>query len=341
MQKIKLTLFLNTLLFASLGFAQIPPSTYKEEVKRAEALLRTIDKKLESERIRERSSDPLLKNSIIALNFEFQNLFPMLFDRIRNLHEDVIGWGDTDSEARLEVEQKISGRKFEAENLNTKDKLLLPKYAYLIAHGDSVANHSYGGAFFILKDSVKKRATWTTADSLALRRVTAEQAFADGTLNTFSHSNGDVNRRSLTPGRGGHPHYMEVQIWGPLNANDIGELVLPSTIVVEDFLKPYFQRILAKVMAAKIPISLMLDNGGRTDDAILKRIKYASGQYPEALELIDAKEHLRRNPPLVPEYVDKALKARLDAANQSYLKNKVLPFLDGSFFRSQCSDILL
>lgn len=135
----------------------------------------------------------------------------------------------------------------ESESLNA----LRPKYAYLTFDvespgiGDAWATHQYGNVFARFKDSVKRRSTFTNADTLDY--YFNFQSFAN-VRHQFQHlSFYSLNRafriKILRS-------YFEAQIWGTLDKDDIDYILVGCFIGIPD----HKEAIIAALTARKLKI---------------------------------------------------------------------------------------
>lgn len=126
----------------------------------------------------------------------------------------------------LLIQTSISSR----DNQEYEDKIneIRPKYAYLIFDKEktgidkSFMSNQYGNLLIRFKDSVKKRSTFTNADSLdyALQRKGPEQYdLQNYKIHTFYYQTENLNLKRLSG-------YYEAQIWGPLQKEDIDYILV-------------------------------------------------------------------------------------------------------------------
>lgn len=102
-----------------------------------------------------------------------------------------------------------------------KTRDLLPKYAFQVFHDGTVKPHdipSYGGVFIRFKPEVKKRATWSNADSL-------------------NWTESPLNTNATKPKTNSCKGYCEAQIWGELDMSDVASIAVYEDIEISDSLK--------------------------------------------------------------------------------------------------------
>ncbi len=121
-------------------------------------------------------------------------------------------------EARVELEGKFARLSF----LELSKKQILPKYGILQINTDVHLGYratakGYGEIGAKLKSSVLKRTTWTSSDS-------GSSIARD--IQTF-YTNEQVIDTTYAPA------YIEIQVWGALDASDIEYLVVPENYTVE------------------------------------------------------------------------------------------------------------
>ncbi len=111
-----------------------------------------------------------------------------------------------------------------------KSKEVLPKYAALDLKradniGQTITPNHYGDVIFVMKKDVKKRTSWTPADSLGYHGF--RQSKVPNTLKFKEHK--DLNFKCNI--------YCEAQIWGPLDYSDVEYVMIAPGVNVPESLK--------------------------------------------------------------------------------------------------------
>lgn len=165
------------------------------------------------------------KQSRIVIAFNLKNLESIQEKCFLNQHQT----GTSNAylgKDRLIQENKMLGLKL---TLSEKEKELLPKYAYLFLDGapeslekDNAIVPDYGGVFAKINDRVKKRATFTSGDSLVIQAKPSD-------LMSFSYPLYKENqiKRNYTA-------YWETQIWGSLCMEDVDYFLIGCTVAFPD-----------------------------------------------------------------------------------------------------------
>lgn len=156
--------------------------------------------------------DPMVDTKI-HLYFPSKNIPLVYKNGFLNLHQ-ISGKG------RSTIEDELIGLNLGPSDVSGR---LRPKYAFLLTTKRPVLGSQnlgtawqYGRITAVLKDQVKRRATWTNADSM-VGRLYGHETY------TF------MNPISTPPPLLGETYY-EAQIWGELGASDIDYFMVPANV---------------------------------------------------------------------------------------------------------------
>jgi len=130
-------------------------------------------------------------------------------------------------------------------------KALFPRYGVVAYKGSDFPrigsmelSDEYGEFALILKNNVKRRATWTQGDSI------------QGASGPYPMDRGKVNVRYNSV-------YLEAQIWGPVDLEDIEAVLVPRTVTREQLefisargLNAYFYDLHHKVLALRSDVAI-------------------------------------------------------------------------------------
>lgn len=264
-----------------------------------------------------------LEEAEIAIAHDIRSLLSLVNNGFLNYHQTGQSGKVNDQAGRLRVEGQLSGRRFDRAFAAGPENELLPKYGYLLFPGDAnISLREYGDVFAILKNDVKKRATWTPRDSLDLNPTrSANELLQSGMVNTFSAFSGEIKPQG---------RYREAQIWGPVGADQIAEIVIPSKLQSLAEVEPYLPRIIEAVTQKGIPISVYDADDQDTMRAFRQRRRFAAGAYPDFKVVTEAEKtaayraQYGEDPPrpLYQDEYEEAAKAQIKKYIEPYLPAK-------------------
>jgi hypothetical protein len=226
----------------------IPDSLY-ETYSDSEIAAALIRRMRDSEIQQERLANPIRTNLDLYAETEILMAMPykyvgsaaengfLNFHQIGHTEGNVEGDGFDDSEERKgtqrsQIEDLMVGIRLEERYLRSpyikKINSLRPKYAFLQFNRPSQADllpnsiySQYGGVFFVFKDHVKRRSTFTENDSLCTRCLEDQKPIGNRTFYS-DFSKAVFDRR----GRKGPGNFFESQIWGKLTFNDVSHVLV-------------------------------------------------------------------------------------------------------------------
>lgn len=210
--------FFSRVVPISIPFIAIIASANKQqEVKRAENFV--IELAQEQARLRHvQLSNRTIEDDTweVIMERNHKTIYNLVRHGILNMHEANRTMGINNAERRLRTESVLAGGAL-SNPLSSEAKRHLPKYAYL-SHPDLPDSLTgYGYFAIIMKPSVKKRITWTPFDSfdyLSESFAQREEKIREGLINTL-WSNTIPHQEGT---------YVEAQIWGPLDIDDVAEI---------------------------------------------------------------------------------------------------------------------
>ncbi|MCM0604850.1 MAG: hypothetical protein KA715_02040 [Xanthomonadaceae bacterium] len=144
----------------------------------------------------------------------------------KNLHQLGHSQGVEEAKERSQMEDLMIGVRLEKAYGQSRNKHLInsirPKYAFLqptersrrYLPSNSIISQ-YGGVFFVFKDSVKRRSTFTVDDSLCYSCISEHRR-----IDTYSFSK-QLTVDDLKRDRRGDTVFLETQIWGELSIDDV------------------------------------------------------------------------------------------------------------------------
>lgn len=309
------------LLSVSNALAQIPPEQYDSSSKAAIGIIQSINQESSTLRVPQISSEEKYQRALIAMNMPFEFSLELLKNGARNLHSTGNTNGDFDPEMRLTIESFIAGKRFSKKFSTTRGVHILPKYAYVVFPNEKpMRMGEYGDIFIIFKDDVKKRITWTPADSFNLESESSRaEALRDGKLNTFDFAANPIERMGA---------YFEAQVWGPLDARDVAEIAIPKVFRPDDHIYPHAKAMIEELVRMGIPISTYDQDHQRVNLAFNERTIFPPHVFPKDLKILTPRERkalylktFGMEEP-TPYHVDLA-----EAANKRVLEKFILPNL--------------
>lgn len=216
----------------------------------------------------------LFKESEIHLRFQEVDLENVLSAGILNLHQTGKSNANYAPDRRVEFEDKFIQIKLGTGPLANQ---LRPKYAVVdLTRNANLGKFKeplkwYGNIVAVLKDEVKKRATWTEDDSFENYTVGPKTFYTD----TFNK----LNRGT----------YVEAQIWGELDIRDFDHFLINGEISFENLNK--LKEVGLPIYAAKL---LIKNNRYRS----VKVEQLYTGNPEKIAELQQSLEDSRRSPPV-------------------------------------------
>jgi hypothetical protein len=215
----------------------------------------------------------MMKGTQLLYFFPETSLPGIVKNGILNIHQTHKTGGANKKEKRALFEASMIGAIFEEKYDSSKDNeahYMRPKYTILDVSGVPYYKNyhsnglNYGRIVAVLKDNVKKRATWAPGDTL------------DFYVPTFTFK---TEMREVFEAQG----YFEAQVWGELDLRDIKEFWIPSD------LKP---NQVEKLISLGLPIfgySEKLQKYGK--NKIVKNKKPLSIGNPKIIQLLKDDTH--------------------------------------------------
>ncbi len=333
MNSILTALIFQILLWSFFAHAAIPEVEYQAAEKMALEIIDGVNTEARQMGIQTRSQDPAYQTASLTINIPYEFILDVLQNGAKTLHVTGESSGDLEPERRRLIEGLIAQRHFSERFTKIKGKHLMPKYAFVLFPKTPRSQMGqYGNAFIVLKNHVKARTTWTPKDSFALEDSEPRSfSLKKGHLNTFAYGVNNIERLGS---------YFEAQVWGPIDARDVAEVVLPRELWAEDYLIPYVEPIAREIARLGIPISILHDKGTGYEHRLRKRRTYKPFEFPPEFRVLSSEErkalHWRLYDMEEPEYVFKDLVAR---RNRRIINKLILPNLPQSII-AHCQSLL-
>jgi hypothetical protein len=197
--------------------AVVPPSVYEKYSVNHIAEMLIHRTRLLRERVNAPSvSYDYFHDTEIQLAFTEKHIGSIKEGCFQNQHQTGNSEGTLNVRRRIKTENQMIEVDLNDQDTNTRTKVnwIRPVYAYL-SHTKKVSKKfrtqklykRYGNIFAVLKDEVKKRSTWTPADSLSI------DANKSNTYSFYYKSEQKVKAMSW--------NYFEAQIWGKTCFEDV------------------------------------------------------------------------------------------------------------------------
>ncbi|RZA06767.1 MAG: HEAT repeat domain-containing protein [Proteobacteria bacterium] len=212
--------------FSRRGYLTPAEALATDPILLAEALVARLERECEATRPplgrgEEFSADISMVVSSKALPFIAEQGFA-------NQHLTNTSGGLLQTNKRLRKEEMLIGMQLP---YGSKLREILPKYALLNVHRDDVGKFGvpdfYGDVSVVFNDDVKKRTTFTRADSMVRDFTDNPEEFPPRTMNHKF----DTARPWQCSG------YCEAQVWGPLTLRDVKHLMVQKGTVLSPDLK--------------------------------------------------------------------------------------------------------
>ena len=282
------------------SLAGIEPAEREKTIKAGLKIVAGVDAKAAALGSKlDQSKNPEYQDAELVIAVNSRSLLRRLDDGFQTVHVTGTSGGDSDPEKRLKIESALSGLKLTEKFSKGEGAHVMPKYAYVIfpsSKNDNGYFGYYGDLFIVLKPGVKKRATWTPSDSFDLEEeidkgVGISGLVKKGLLGTFTHGAQKIPKLN---GR-----YFEAQIWGPVDAASIAEIVFPREYAPPHAMRPHMKRIFEKINQLGIPISIYDQFHAAYEappqlEPYLKRKKLKAGEYPTEIKVLTHEEERAR-----------------------------------------------